>query len=197
MKKYLLLGVLVVCIVSVSFAQFGIKAGLVGGSFTGDDKQLSYGFDPQINKALAAGLTYNIHLFWWFSLQPEVMYIQRGGVYENDAFTNTYKLDYAEVPVALRFTIPLLIIDVFAEGGASYGWLVSAKLKEETPTSTDEYSIKDGMTKNDLLYFIGGGVRFLFLEADARYMVGQRKLLADNDMKIYNRDAVVTVGIVF
>ncbi len=82
MKKILLVSLVMLLAVSVAFSQFGIKGGINLGTIGGADKS-QQGIDPSNRLGLAGGISYRIGLAAGISIQPEVMYIQKGAVYEH------------------------------------------------------------------------------------------------------------------
>lgn len=213
MKKALLLTLMTLLAVSVSLAQFGIKGGINIGTFGGADKALDPGaFDPSLSGlpkleptarvGFTAGVLYKVGLIAGLSIQPEVLYTQKGAVYETTipgigTAKGTFKVDYIDVPVFVKFSLPIPLVSPYVEAGVSYSFLMSAKLKGESPAGSQEMDIKDGTTKNDLSFRLGVGVELLILDINAQYVIGNTKLYKDIDWKIYNRGIVLTVGIKF
>jgi hypothetical protein len=218
MKKVLLLSLLLLVCVSVSFSQFGIKGGLNLGTAGGDDKSINPGMfdaslaslpsvEPKARTGFTAGLSYKAGFLPILGLQTEVLYTQKGAVYEvavpaalgGGSGKATFKLDYIDIPILLKITpLPLPVVTPYLEAGASYSILLGAKLKLEDPAGeSDEGDIKDGMTKGDLSIIVGVGVEILMLDINARYVMGQTKVFKDGDVKIFNRGIMVTAGIRF
>jgi hypothetical protein len=197
MQKAILVSFMLLFVVSSAFSQFGIKGGLNSGTFVGDDKAF-LGPDPTNRPGLTGGISYKIDIAFGFAIQPEVLYAQKGAVYELSPIKRTYQMDYIDVPVLLKFTLPIPVIDVFVEGGASYSILVMAKTKDESPAyGSLETNVKDNFNKNDVSLVFGAGVKILFIEVDARYVLGQTKLDKDGNMNLYNRCVMLTAGFRF
>ncbi len=103
MKKILLVSLMTLLAVSVAFSQFGIKGGIDLATFSGADKSLG-GVDPTHKLGIAGGISYKIGLIAGLAIQPEVMYIQKGGIYEpntgNSYVTEKITLsgDYIDIP---------------------------------------------------------------------------------------------------
>jgi hypothetical protein len=217
MKKILLVSLVMLLVVSVAFSQFGIKGGINLGNVRGADKAP----DLKARLGLAGGISYRIGLIMGLSLQPEVMYIQKGSVSEwsgsvagyTNTHKNTTKLDYLDIPVLVKFNLPIPVFSPYIEGGVSYGILISGKQKSETTTnipgmtsSSDEGDIKDQVTKDDLSWIIGVGFDISVLELDARFIIGSKRLGKDNPDTpnidenaplVYNNGIVLTVGFRF
>jgi hypothetical protein len=218
MKKILLISLIMLLSVSVAFSQFGIKGGINLGTIGGADKSQG-GIDPTNRLGLVGGISYRIGLIAGLSLQPEVMYIQKGAVYEGSQNQGSYSItgkstlkgDYLDIPLLLKFNLPIPQFSPYIEGGASYGILLSAKQKSEVTSnvpgytsSSDEVDIKDQITKGDLSIIVGVGFDITILEIDARFIFGMNRLGKDNPdtptvdenaAKAYNRGIIITAGI--
>ena len=211
MKKILLVSLVMLLTVSVAFSQMGIKAGINLGTVGGDDKSQG-GIDPKSKVGLVGGLSYKIGLIMGLSIQPEVLYIQKGAVYEGSMSYGGYSMsgkttmkgDYIDIPVLVKFNLPIPMLSPYIEGGVSYGILLSAKQKSETtsnipgtPSGTTETDVKDQFKKSDLSVLIGVGVELLILDINARYSLGMTKLDKDGLFKAYNRGIILTAGLRF
>ena len=164
MKKVLLsLGLLA----SVSFAaqaqsiKYGVKAGGSLTGFTGDDSKGSayqFGFH--------AGVLANFGINDMFSVQPELLYSQKGA--KGDGTTGNpsdlhANLNYIDVPVMLR--IATGSTGLFFEAGPQVGFLASAKAVQ----GSNSADIKDNLKSVDFGYAAGLGYQ---IESGA--MVGLR-----------------------
>jgi hypothetical protein len=219
MKKIILISLVMLLTVSVAFSQFGIKGGINLGTVGGDDKT-QHGIDPTNKIGLVGGVTYHIGLIAGLSIQPEVLYIQKGAIYEaSNTIGNLYMTDkatfttnYIDIPILAKYNFPIPLLSPYIEGGVAYGILLSAKGKEEISTNvpgetsrTIETDIKDQFIKTDFSIVIGVGVEVLMFDVNARYVIGQTKLGKDDpttsineeNLKVYNRGIVVTVGLRF
>ncbi len=217
MKKVLLLFLATLLAISVSFAQLGIKAGINIATVGGDDKAFDL---VQINPSLAglpkvdpvtrvgfvAGASYKIGLLMGLSIQPEVLYSQKGAVYNISVPPSyggwtakaTIKYAYIDVPVLVKYSFPLPLVSPFIEGGVAYSILLSAKETNEISVNpTEEMDLKDETTKNDFSIVLGAGVQLLMIDIDARYVIGMTKIQKDSDAKVYNRGIVLTAGFRF
>jgi hypothetical protein len=234
MKKILLIALTMILASSVAYSQFGIKGGISLAKIGGDDSKqiINLGdfeptlagippitIEPKTKLGFVAGISYKMNLILGLSIQPELLYIQKGAIYEPPTISIasvypggsvngkvTMKLDYIEIPVLVKYSLPIPVISPYIEGGISYGILVSAKSKTEitvngiqgiTQPPSGETDIKDQMKKNDLSIQIGVGAELTILEVDARYVMGLSKLDKDGNAKTYNRGIVITAGLRF
>ena len=195
MKKVLLLSLTLLLCASVAFSQFGIKAGINLATAGGADKG-----DLKGKVGFAAGVSSKMGLIAGLSIQPEILYIQKGAMWENPFHKTTFNLTYIDIPVLVKFNLPVPVLSPYIEGGLSYGILLSAKEKTEFTAlagslPTEEVNIKDGMTKGDLSILVGIGVELAIIDINARYIIGMTKLYKDSDAKIFNRGILLTAGL--
>jgi len=233
MKKYILLPITILCLFSTSLAQFGIKGGVNIATFGGDDAKQTVNlgnFEPMLSGlppvtveptskvGFVGGISYKVGLLFGISIQPEVLYVQKGGVYESSTISlaslypggsvsgkNTFKMDYISIPVVVKYSIlPLPIVKPYIVGGVSYDILVSAKSSVEytisgvpgySGTQSMDEDIKESLNKSDFSVQIGIGVEVMMLEVDARYLFGLSKIDKDGVAKMYNRGIVLTAGL--
>ena len=200
MKKILFVSLVMVLAVSAAFSQFGIKGGIDLGTFSGADKSMG-GVDPTHKTGFAGGISYRIGLIAGLALQPELMYIQKGAIYEDPFNKITMNIEYIDIPVLVKFNFPIPVLSPYIEGGVSYGMPFLAKEKDEQitngmTTASSEKSIKN-LTKSDFSIVFGAGVDLLILDLNARYVLGQKKLIDNSDAKIFNQGFILTAGLRF
>ncbi|WP_460615145.1 porin family protein [Hymenobacter seoulensis] len=147
MKKLLLSALAVASLANVAAAQnvrFGVKAGASLTNLEGDNAGLNgnkFGFH--------GGLLTNIGINDAFSVQPELLYSQKGSKYTVNGNDVINRFNYVDLPVMFRVNAGGL----FFEAGPQLGFLASAK-REIGSTSVD---IKDGYNTIDFGYAAGLG----------------------------------------
>lgn len=212
MKKVLGVVVVLILVSSIGFGQMAFKGGVSLATFGGDDAKSAV-MIPKNRNGFVAGVSYNIGLLLGLSIQPEVLYVQKGGVYENVPLSvfgipslgtakMTESMNYVEVPVLVKFApLPIPVLKPYIEAGASYAILLSSKTKIEAEGTSEEADSKDGYVKNDVSLIVGAGVDLslglIGLNVDVRYVMGQTKLVKDTDAKFFNRGVQATVGLAF
>lgn len=178
MKKFFTLFFLVCIFSTMSFAQMqlGVKAGLNLANLSGDDVS-----DTDSRTGFAGGLFFMYQFSDMFAIQPEAYYTMKGatdkGTIEGFTYEAEIKLDYIEVPLLLKFLIPIknsgIKPAIFA--GPSIGFNMSAKSKVEAGGQTFEEDMQD-VTSTDLGLVFGGGIGFPVgngeLGLDIRYILG-------------------------
>jgi hypothetical protein len=146
MKKIILSLSLLVGVVGAASAQdirFGVKAGVNYSTITADNTD---GIQSKIG--LQAGGLVNFGLSDLISIQPEVLYSQKGYQSEEDSDVKV-KMNYIDIPVMVKVNAGGL----FFEAGPQLGILAGAKL---TDGSTD-VDIKEGLNTVDFGYAVGLG----------------------------------------
>jgi hypothetical protein len=129
-KPGFLLGILLLALtpLNAAWSQFGIKGGLAvsgfqlsqnASSLTGNDYRPFLGYEIEWlqegdasspDLGLQFGIFYARSIFKYFAVQPELYYSQRGlHFYQTELYNSAYSLDvdYLEVPLLLKFKIPL------------------------------------------------------------------------------------------
>ncbi|HEX8350685.1 MAG TPA: porin family protein [Hymenobacter sp.] len=189
MKKLVLSLGLLVGIVSAASAQevrFGLKAGVNYSTFTGDDDE-----NLESKIGLQAGLLANFGLSDMISIQPEVLYSQKG-TQNKDNSDDKFKFNYIDVPVLVKVNAGGL----FFEGGPQVGFLASAKLTD----GTTDVDVKEGFNTVDFGYAVGLGY-----QVDSGPMIGLRynggitNIVkdGDDDSKVRNSAFQLYVGYTF
>ena len=183
---------------SATFAQLGISKGLIGGLNMASLSGADVPSDAKGVTGYAAGLYLEINIPGPFSIEPEALYSMKGSKITIGNYTMTDNYAYVDIPVLLKYFLPIPVVRTYLYAGPSYNILLSAKEKREgsgvTSTDTD---IKDFITASDLGAVVGLGVGFSGLRVDARYNMGLSTIDKNGTSKMFNRVAAVYVGIGF
>ena len=184
---------------------------LAGVNYSTVDQDPEFGdveFDHRLG--LLAGAFLDVALNDVFSIEPEVLYSQKGseveGTGENAELEGSVKLDYIEVPVLLKFKVPVSNSGFrpFLFAGPSVGFELNCSLDGEILSvtgSTDCEETSVVRTKStDFGGTVGGGIEFLAgmqaVRLDARYTHGFTNISDSADSRdIKNRTFAVTVGL--
>ena len=180
MKKFFTLLFILVAFVSFSQAQIqiGPKVGLNIASIAGSDATDYFGESLDSRTGFNGGIFFMYQFNKMFAIQPEVYYTMKGASKKIEGVDVSVKLDYVEVPLFLKFVIPVEGSNVrpviFA--GPALGFNMSAKVKGESGEGSAEVDIKDYVKSTDFSLIFGGGVGFMVgtneLGADVRYILG-------------------------
>ena len=150
MKKIILsLGLLAgISATAQAQATFGLKAGATLTNFMGDDVS-----DDSDNKlGFLVGGVANFAVNDMFSVQPEVLFSQKGAQSDAGDETAKFNLNYVDVPVMVKVSTGDNGSGLFFELGPQFGFLVSSKA-----TLGDESEDIEGLNKFDFGYAAGLG----------------------------------------
>lgn len=178
MKKFSLLLFVLFVFTSLSFAQMqlGVKAGLNLANLSGDDVE-----NTDTRTGFAGGVFFMYQFNEMFAVQPEVYYSMKGAKqsdsFEGVSYDAEFKFDYVEIPLLLKFLIPMkgsnIKPAIFA--GPSLAFNSSAKLKVEAGGTTTEEDVEN-IKSTDLGLVFGAGIGFPVgkgeLGVDVRYILG-------------------------
>ena len=146
-KLTLILAVLLLATPLVQATEFGVTGGLNMANMTGD-------YDDNKSMIAFGGGTYaRLSLVPQFSIQAEVLYMQKGTKWDDGDEKLT--LSYLEVPVLLMFNVPTpgpVSPKFFA--GPYFGYLLDAKDDFEG----EELDVKEAFKDFDIGVVLGAGV---------------------------------------
>ena len=85
------------------------------------------------------------------------------------------KLTYFEVPLLLKFQLPIPALSPYIYAGPSLAFLLKAETLDES-VSTEWVDTKDDMKSTEWSLAIGGGVKIMKFHVDVRYLMGLTEL---------------------
>lgn len=169
-------------VVTVALAQrttdFGAMAGGTFSKFRGPH----LGNFDRTTVGVTAGVFVTLGLTPQFALQPEVLYVQKGGRTEvND---QSLKISYIEVPLLAKFRIPAggkgRNFSPHLYAGGALGFKVGCNLKSGSPTLSCE-DIGAEVKTTDFSLVFGAGVNIGRVMIDARLDLGLSKIGEPDD----------------
>lgn len=164
MKKFFLALAAVIVLSSVS-ANAGVKLGVTGG--LGFNTSEFTKMDVENRTGWNAGITFGVELPMGFSLQPSLVYHQKGA---NFAKGVSLDMGYLELPVSIQWGPDLLIFRPFVDATPYVGYALTNDFKADVAGLV---SFNDGSWegKQRLEYGlgIGGGIDVWKLRLIARY----------------------------
>ncbi len=202
MKKILTTLISFVLFASVGFAQLGISNGIKGGlnlaTFGGSD------VDPDVKATtqFAMGGYLELRLPIGISIQPEVLYSVKGSKFVQSivgvTYTNTQTITYVDIPVLLKYHLPVPILRPSIFVGPSFAVLVAANMHSEGAGSSSDTNNKDTFPTSDAGVVIGAGltlpILLLDLNLDVRYDYGLSSLDKNGKANVYNRVVSILVS---
>lgn len=156
--------------------KWGVRAGYTRGQLRAEEGDSGFDVEKFALAGMAFGLTANIPVTSFFALQPEILYFQKGGAYDVGVpvgipgisvnVHDTRSLAYIEVPLMLKFMIPLRgpFRPTFLVG-PSLGFNLSGKLKGKIEIDVPGLSFSFNETKDlkkelndvEFSFVVGGG----------------------------------------
>ena len=130
-----------------------------------------------------------------FSVEANALYSMKGGKQEAGSITYTQTYGYVDVPILLKYHLPVPAVSPCIFAGPMYSTLLSAKSKQEGGFLPGERDVKDALAKSDVGAVVGVGLGFASLRIDARYSMGLSTLDPDGKYKMFNRVISVYVGL--
>ncbi|WP_412061538.1 porin family protein [Rubrivirga sp. IMCC45206] len=154
-------------------ATFLVKGGLNTAFLTGD---LADGLDPRLGAVAGAGVRFDLTRS--VSLQAEALYSQKGAEDKDIVDPGTYRLDYLEVPVLVRFAVPVSpYADAGLYAGPSIGIPIGAEFRSDDSEALDiDY---DGDLKTDIGLALGADFWSGPVGIDVRYVAGLSDVFED------------------
>lgn len=123
MKKGFYLVLLLGIMVSTGFAQIGVSKGLIGGlnlaTVGGDDA----GSGVKSVTSFAAGLYLELNIPGPLSFEANALYSMKGAKREAGSITYTDTYSYVDVPILLKYNIPLPAARPYICAGPMYSTL--------------------------------------------------------------------------
>lgn len=181
-------------------AQFGVKFGVNLASQTFDPDG---GIDLGAKTGFLLGAVYNMGLTDNLSIQPELLWMQKGGTAEATGLGKTETvMNYLEIPIMARYTFGGESLGVYINAGPSIGFGLSGK-QENGGNETDvEFGGDDDQSKRiDFAIGAGGGLTFgiagLSAFLDLRYNLGLSSLTNVDTFDVKNRGIAISVGLMF
>jgi len=204
MRVYaLVLGLVLTLGVSSATAQtspsFGVKAGVnfANLDFSGEDVDVS--FDQRMG--LVAGAFVLVPMSETFGFQIEGLYSQKGAKTEEGDFEQRTELDWFDVPVLARYTIPSSTNTSFhLFAGPSFAFKLGAKsIFEFEGEGEEEEDIEDEVKGFDFGIVFGAGIEFGKFVIDARYTHGLTDLndVEDEIVEVKTRVFAIMAGFRF
>lgn len=156
--------------------QLGLKAGLNLTNLSGDDAG-----SPDTKTRFAYGGFFTYQFSPMFAIQPEIYYSMKGAkdkmTYEGATIDLTYSFDYIEIPLLIKFMIPIQGSNIRPAifSGPHLAINTTAKVKAEYQDQSQEEDIDEFKSSEFGLQF-GGGIGFPVgsgeLGFDIRYIMG-------------------------
>lgn len=154
---------------------YGVKGGL--NIATLNDVQ-----NVDTKRGLLAGAFVNVSIpNHPLSLQPELLYTQKGVKASGGGFSSSIRLNYIEVPLLFNFSFPKtghLRTGVFI--GPYLGFNINAEGTITGDGNSSSGSIDESIKDTDFGFVVGGGLGLNVFQLEVRYGAGLTKVFEDN-----------------
>lgn len=180
----------------MSQTTLGVKGGYTAATLRGDDAG-----NVDWHSGFAGGLFVNVAVLKFFTVQPELLFRQRGGENNNETFNINQKLNltYMDLPVLFKLRVPIaktFYPHVYAGPQFSYNIKGDYKVSAGAVSAEDPVEVR----KVDFGGVMGFGldvvVKRLFLTADFRYGLGAINIDdSDEPFLLKNKDLSILLGI--
>jgi len=182
---------------AVDVTSVGLKAGFSLADMQGND----WGKEFKARSGFAVGVFLTLDLAEGLSVQPEMLFVQKGSKAEEGDVTIAVRLSYFEIPVLLKYAFPLgRESNIHLFGGPALGLKFDSRLRLKIGDSDVTQQFNEAKSF-DIGLAVGGGfslpVGGKALTFDVRYTLGLtnccESLGADYDVK--NNAILFLVGI--
>lgn len=181
-----------VCQAAIAQSTLGFTGGVSFASMKAKQDGLSATTDAK--PGITAGIVVNHIVSEQLTLQPMVLYTQKGGKRSEDGETFGITFNYLELPVNLLYTHPKF----FVGGGPSFGYALSGKMKYSTPygSFSEDADFAESTNRFELGGNLTGGFNFtpnVFLALN--YNFAFTSMSPKNEGTLLNRYFAFKVGV--
>lgn len=206
-NKFLLTLLFVVALGYTSMAQSVTIGPRVGATFAkvamSEEEDGFSNDDIDSNAGLQFGAVANFMINDMFSIQPELLYIQKGFKIGEDEFSAKLRSNYIEVPVLAKVYFGTEQLRGFATGGPTIGYWASGKntAKFGGSEASEDYDFDDSDNRLELGASFGIGAAYKVgqgeLNLDVRYGLGFSSLYEAEDGEAKTRNRVLGVSLAY
>ena len=162
------------------------KVGVGFGHFSGEFINLGGSVDTKWRTGFVAGLEGEYYIADWFSAALGVNYAQQGWKVKAADVSQTYKLDFVNLPLVANFYI---VPGLALKTGVQFGFMVNAK--------RESVDIKDLCEETNISIPIGISGETGNFVLDARFNIGLSNLSKDKNFKQRSDLFMITIGYKF
>ena len=204
MKKYFI--IIIILIFAIS-AQAQFKLGVRGGVNFSFQETENSSFDIEtmgMQQGFVAAFIYEKTVFSFLSIQPQLVYSQRGVLYKTQISYNSLAIDYLEFHPSIKLYVPIFPLYLIVAPYAAYSFTASSQIDDEPYIS--ETIGPDNILSYD--FGITGGlgylktIRSVSIYVEARYEYGFMDINGQqnsNGLEIanFNRNLTASLGFLY
>ena len=183
---------------AVQITAKGVKGGLALTNMSGDDIEDN---EAKIGFALGGFLTFNIS--GDFSVQPELLFVQKGTKWLDGDAKAVFRLTYLEIPILAKYSFPVgTNMNAFVFAGPALALKVGATAYVEVGDESDSENLDEAKGMDFGLAF-GAGMAWPLgnniFTFDVRYTLGLGNCMAyeGEDIKVKNGAILFLAGLGF
>lgn len=208
MKKFFCSLTILFAIVNFSVAQsaaIGITAGATFASYKATIESVSV--TSKTHVGFTAGLTLSAPIGKSFSFRPELNFVQKGGDYKEEGYSEKTTLNYIELPLNIVYNARTSKGMFFIGAGPSLNMGLSGKDKWSDESESGKDDIKFGSSDNDDLktFELGANILAGYQFASGFFVAANYSAALNNiepedpgfDSKYHNRYFGVRIGYIF
>lgn len=177
--------------------------GLTGGMNMADMKIIGDGEEQDVNplNLLGIGGIFGIRFDNHFSLQLRPLYLQKGGILDQDLPSPDmdFRMSFFELDLSLKAALGNQIRP-YVLAGPTLGFLLTAEVETEAAGNVMKADLKDVSQKIEYGLSIGAGIEFSlwkgFLFVEGRYVFGLNNLNKGGPVEFKLNDLVVDTAVV-
>jgi opacity protein-like surface antigen len=181
---------------------FGVKVGVTFSNLSADTDLLDFDFESRTGAVGGIFVAFPLATNLYF--QPEALVTMKGAKLSALGEDANTKLTYLDIPVLLRYNIPLESTSVtpYVYAGPSFGLLLSAKQDYSFDGGGDDVDIKDEMKDTEFGWVLGAGVQIQRFMIEARYTQGFTDIEDEDsvdfgDSSVKNKAFMILAGVRF
>lgn len=164
--------VLAATVATVAAAQKSTNYGLLAGGSFAKFRGADIGDFDHTKVGIAGGFFVTAGLSPRFAVQPEILFVQKGG--KNDVDDQSIRISYIEIPVLLKLRVPtkgIVSPNLYAGGAVD----IKAGCSVKSATTSDCGTFGASIKSTDFGVVFGAGVDIRRAVITARYVLGLSK----------------------
>jgi hypothetical protein len=149
---------------------FGAKGGVVFATTSDESADTTY------RTGFAAGAFVEWPLGTRLAVQPEALFVQKGSKLDSSLVDSSFRVDYLEVPVLVKYNLTASPGAFFVYGGPAVAFKLKARSFADFGGSTIVDDVSDDVESVEWSLVAGGGKEFKRFFVEGRYVHGMKNI---------------------
>jgi hypothetical protein len=176
----------------------GVSGGIKGGALFASipkltDNTQGTGIEFGRRLGFAGGMFVTLDLLPGLSIQPEVIFTQKGAAAEDADVDWTLRLDYIDIPVLARLDVGAAGVRAYLFGGPSF----NVNIRARTTVDGDDEDIGDDVEKREIAVVAGLGLQVGKFLVEGRWTEGVKNISKDPEEDLRTRSFAIMAGLRF